>query len=314
MGGPDRRQGRLARCPPAERRVGIGYSLWHTSDQWRKPPRSWGTPAIGFYRSDDPRVLATHAAMLTGAGVDFVVVDWSNDLGMDVRRPGGPDTQRFIESATLSAFAAWGSLAAAPAIAIMIGMPDHREAVADGRLSAKAEEVHALFVADRARARLTMTYRGKPLLLVYAGTPSPWRGALPPWSDPRFETRFVTGYPAQQNMVGSDGIETLDYWSWEDRREPAVVGFDGEAECMTAVAAWRGADSPGRDGGRTYEAQWAAVRRAGPRFALAGTFNEWWASEQIDAEHSKDVEPSKAFGTRTLDLLRRNAEAFKAGA
>jgi hypothetical protein len=296
-----------------ERRVGIAYALWHDGTDWRQGShKSWGTPELGFYRSDDPSVLARHAAMLSGAGVDFIVADWSNDLRMDVRRPGGPAVQRFIEQSTLRLFDVWNAQAAAPKVVLMIGNPGDPQAVTDGRLRAKANEVHDLFVSNPQRAGRLQTYLDKPLLLVYVNTPSPWQHSLPPWTDDRFTVRFVTGFVTQQpNLQGPEGVSRYGYWSWEDRRRPTYSVHDGHPECMTVVAAWRGSGSPGRDDGRTYASQWAYARRIGPRFVLAGTLNEWWSSEQPSPQVSKDVEPSRELGSRYMDILKAQAALFK---
>ena len=170
--------GGTAAWPPSERRVGIAYSLWHTTARWEAmppPSRPWGQPLLGFYRSNDSRVLAQHAEWLSDAAVDFVFLGWSNNLGMDIRYPGGPKTQRFIESATLTLFNTWAQLPRSPRVAIMIGTPGDRHAIPDGALSMKADEVYDLFVANPARAPLMQHYLGKPLLLVYVGTPSQWQ-------------------------------------------------------------------------------------------------------------------------------------------
>ncbi len=301
--------------PPALRGVGINYSLWHRSDQWPTGAQAgWGTPSIGDYASNSPAVLATHAAWLASAGVDFIVIDWSNDLGMDIRLPGGPGTQRFIETATLALFQVWRTLAARPQVALMIGCPGDPAAISNGALTAKASEVHDLFAANPVYAGLLQTYLGKPLLLVYVNTPSPWAESLPPWSDPRFTVRFVTGFiTQQQTLLGAGGLSRFGYWSWEDREVPTYAAAGGYAECMTVVAAWRGAGTPGRANGATYLGQWAHARAIGPRFVIAGTFNEWWISEQIDVQHSKDVEPSRQLGWSSMTILQQQAALFKAG-
>ncbi len=305
----------LSPAPAAERQVGIAYALWHEDDQWQRDGHgSWGTPVAGDYRSDDPAVLARHAAQLSGAGVDFIVVDWSNDLGMDVRTPGGPATQRFIEQATVKLFDTWEALPSAPRVVLMIGNPGAPASVHDGKLTAKADEVWSLFVATPARRPRLLAYLGKPLLLVYVNTPTPWGHSLPPWHDDRFTVRFVTGFMTQQpGLIGPPGISRYGYWSWEDRNHPTYSVYGGHPECVTVVASWRGAGNHGRDHGHTYLAQWRDARRIGPRFVLAGTFNEWWVSEQIDALHSKDVEPSRELGSGSIDILRQQAALFKQG-
>ncbi|MDQ2762189.1 MAG: hypothetical protein M3Y22_01420 [Pseudomonadota bacterium] len=302
---------------PQGRQVGIGYSLWHQNEKWQDVPaphKPWGTPALGFYRSDDPSVLTRHASMLSASGVDFVVVDWSNDLGMDMRRTGEPGMRRFIETATIKMFDTWSGLAGAPRTVLMIGNPGDKDGLSNGKLSAKADEVHELFVADAAHAPRLQTYQGKPLLIVYVGTPTPWGHSLPPWRDNRFTVRFMTGFLTQQTTLLSEGgVSKYGYWSWEDRGEPTYSVFDGKPECMTVVAAWRGQGTRGRDGGRTYVSEWEHACKIGPRFVLAGTFNEWWKTEQISAEGSKDVETSQEHGSRYMDILREQAGLFKAG-
>lgn len=55
--------------------VGVAYSTWHQSENWENV---WGKPKLGFYRSDDEKVICQHGKWLTEAGVDFIFVDWSN--------------------------------------------------------------------------------------------------------------------------------------------------------------------------------------------------------------------------------------------
>jgi hypothetical protein len=43
------------------------------------------------------------------------------------------------------------------------------------------------------------------------------------------------------------------------------------------------------------------------------SWNEWSKGEQPSAEVSKDIEPSKEFGTQYMDLLGREVSLFKAG-
>ena len=301
--------------PAAERRVAIGYALWHADLDWTHGSHaSWGTPELGYYRSADPAILAKHAAWLSGAHVDFVIVDWSNDLDTDIRTTKGPPLQRYIETSTTILFDVWNQQPTAPKIAIMIGNPGKPLSVTDGSLRTKSDEVHDLFVANPARGARLETYLGKPLLLVYVNTPSPWQTGLPPWNDNRFTVRFVTGFLAQQkNLETPMGVSRYGYWSWEDRNSPTYCIYAGRPESMTIVAAWRGKGSHGRNGGKTFLSQWAEARRIGPRFAVAGTWNEWWISEQINARSSKDIEPSVEYHKNYLNMLADQAALFKRG-
>ena len=306
----------LSPWPAKDRRVGIGYSLWHDDLDWTHGTHaSWGKPELGFYRSADPAIQSRHAAWLSGAKVDFVIADWSNDLDTDIRTKRGQPLQRYIEKSTTTLFDVWNLQPVAPRIAVMIGNPGEPAAVTDGKLRIKANEIHDLFVANPSRASRLETYLGKPLLLVYVNTPSPWQNGLPPWTDERFTVRFVTGFLNQQKRLETpSGTSRYGYWSWEDRHHPSYAVYDGHPECMTVVAAWRGSGSPGRNSGRTFIEQWSDARLIGPKFVVAGTFNEWWISEQIGVDTSKDIEPSVELHTQYLDLLRTQATLFKQSA
>jgi hypothetical protein len=98
-----------------------------------------------------------------------------------------------------------------------------------------------------------------------------------------------------------------------------VATYQGSAEAINVVAAWRGdaasnVPAEGRRDGQTYRDGWARARKVGPHFALAGSFNEWSnPNEEPSAEISKDIEPSHVFGMQYLDLLKKEATAFKTG-
>ncbi len=297
------------------RLVGLAYSLWHSDNNWNQEAgRSWGTPLIGFYRSDDRTILQKHAVRLSQAGVDFICIDWSNDLNFDVRRDAAPPAQRFIERATLTLFDVWRTLCRHPKIVIMIGDPLEPAAPSNGHLQAKADEVFDLFCGPSPHAGMMQTYLGKPLLMVYVNSPSPYQDGLPDWADDRFTVRWVTAFINEQpRLKGPPGGSRYGFWSWEEIGNPTYTVQNGQPECMTVVAAWRAPDTPGRQDGRTYVAGWEYARKIGPRIVLGGTFNEWKTSEQPSATVSKDVEDSEQFGTFYLDTLAQQAAWFKAG-
>ena len=49
----------------------------------------------------------------------------------------------------------------------------------------------------------------------------------------------------------------------------------------------------------------------GTRIALVVSFNEWVLGEQISLENSKDIEPSKTYGTLYLDIMKEQIKKFK---
>ena len=304
----------LTPSPPNTRLVGLAYSTWHGSTNWHN---MWGVPALGPYVSNDRAVIRKHAEWISDAGVDFIFVDWSNDVDYT---PGQPKHAHLkpLEDATEILLDEFASLARRPRIALMIGTAGAPAAASDGRLQRKADQVWKTFAENPRYRPLLQEYLGKPLLIVYANTPTPY-GTKLPWNDPRFTVRWMTGYIAQQpSLLGPNLLSKQGYWSWEDRGEQPFSVVEGHPECMTVVASWRadrGRNIPaaGRQGGETFRNQWARARAIGPAVTLVVSWNEWVSSEQPSPELSKDLEPSVQFGDLYLRLLKEQIVLFKQG-
>ena len=309
--------------PPAQRRVGIAYTTWHQNATWKN---TWGTPLNGFYASDDRAVIRRHAQQLADAGVDFAWVDWSNDIGY-VYDPNKkrPDFD-MIEGATFTLFDEWARMRDAgqktPNISIFLGVTGAPAAADDGRLQSKADKLWNQFVANPVYRSLIEMDGGKPLLVVYVNTPSPFQSGVPKWNDPRFTVRWMTGYVTQQSALRDGEISKYGYWSWEDRGPQTFPVVDGHPEAMVINAATRPQGKPGdkgyipaatRDNGATFGKSWARAREIGPKYAMIVSWNEWSKGEQPSAQVSKDIEPSKEFGAQYLDILKAQIAKFKAG-
>jgi hypothetical protein len=303
--------------PPSERIVGVAYTTWFNSDRWHNV---WGTPELGTYRSDDRNVIRRHGEWLADAGVDFIFVDWSNNVDYT---PGQPRHAHLkpLEDATTVVFEEFAKLPRRPKIALMLGTAGAPPAATDGRLQRKADQVWKTYAEDPRFRPLLQEYLGKPLVIVYTNTPTPYGAKPPDWNDPRYTVRWMTGYVMQQPpLVGPGKVSRSGYWSWEDRGEQPYAVHAGRPEAMTVVASWRAQGKPGEPGyiapagrteGRTFREQWARARAVGPKIALVVSWNEWTRGEQPDAEISKDLEPSKEHGRFYLNLLKEQIALFK---
>jgi hypothetical protein len=307
----------LIKAPPETRQVGIAYAAWHDRIPWGK---TWDVPQLGQYLSTELNIIRQHAAWLSDANVDFIYIDWSNNLNTGIGDNKGQHRQLFIEGTTRVIFDAYKKLQRHPKIVIMIGFPGDKAGLADGRLQRKADQVWNEFAANPIYENIYLHYLHYPLLLVYTGTPSPFSKGLPRCGDPRFTVRYMTGFVSQQpGLLAPGSVSHYGYWSWEDRGTPTVAAYQGSAEAINVVAAWRGdaasnVPAEGRRDGQTYRDGWARARKVGPHFALAGSFNEWSnPNEEPSAEIGKDIEPSHVFGMQYLDLLKKEATAFKTG-
>lgn len=301
--------------PPSERLVGMAYSTWFPPVSW---DRTWDKPLLGPYNSADPRIIRQHAEWLADAGVDFIWVDWSNNLDLDHTNPAG--AQRLdllaLENATRILFDEYTQLERRPKISIFLGYQDDPEKLNDGRLRRKADQVYETYVQNPRFRPLLQDYLGKPLLVIYVGTPNRFTTSAPPWDDDRFTVRWMTGFITEQPNLwsGEDRVSHYGYWSWEDRGKQTYAVHDGRPEAMTVVACWRddpNCPTPGRRDGETFRQEWARAREIGPKFAMVVSWNEWGTGEQPSVEVSKDIEPSQVHGTFYLDLLKEQIAAFK---
>ncbi len=306
--------------PPEERRVGIAYTTWHRSASRWGEGFTWDVPLNGPYLSEDRDIIRSHGEQLRDKGIDFVFVDWSNNTCYD------PETMRdsredfrVIEEATDALFEVWSELEGAPKIAFLAG-PGHSgmENLLNGNHQRKVDQIYR----DYVQKYPDMYFRcnGKPLLICYGATPTLY-GAHPEWDDDRFSVRWMTGFVGQQDDLFDRNTLAADtYWSWEERGTQTYRVFNGEVDAVTCTAASRPQaavggygyiPAVGRENGATLRRQFARAKALGARYAIVVSFNEWVTGEQPSLEVSKDIEPSKTYGTFYIDLLGELIKDFK---
>jgi hypothetical protein len=163
-------------------------------------------------------------------------------------------------------------------------------------------------------------FSGKPLVVIYMGTPSPFQAGAPAWNDLRFTVRWMTGFQDDQpNLIDGDRKSRYGFWSWWDRSPQTWAEHDGRPEAMVVCAAfpghkgWDSTDTMGRRGGRTFHEQWLRARELDPEVVVINSWNEWVHTEEMTPELSNDLEPSAAWGHTYLDLLKEEIARYKAG-
>lgn len=322
-----KRPDKYSAAPYEDRLVGVAYSTWMYKNS--RFTNSWETPLIGNYTTlDCPWALKAHAELLYDAGVDFILVDWSNNVDYDFYNKkdyrGGRARNDFetIEMGTNQLFEGWSKLEHSPKIAVFIGCPGDGDAIKDGRLQKKADQVYREYLEKEEYRDLYQTYLGKPLLVVYLGTPALAQSNLKKlWKDDRFTVRFLTGYIGQQTMFNKKTLAaTQPIWSWEERNQQCYAVNGSLVECMTVQSAWRSQGkegdngyipSSGRNDGDTLLKMWARAREFGPQIVLCPTWNEYSKGEQPTPEINKDLEPSNESGTFYYDIMKEQIKLFK---
>lgn len=188
---PPRDPGRSARRKATA--FGIGYECWFYPGGNQAGEIIWDSteakPVLGYYSSMDTHVIKQHAEWISKAGMDFILIDWSNGVFDN------------ITQATLKLLDVYSTLRTHPKVAFLIGLDN-------GQPSAKAISLLETEVLDKPdRARHLQLFHGKPLLSVYGVSPV---AAPPTFENPRFTTRYMNAFhEIVMNPWGN--------WSWEDR-------------------------------------------------------------------------------------------------
>ncbi len=297
---------------PPNKFVGILYETWFNyiqnsgafstypvmqPNQWMY----WGEPAVGYYKSDDPSIINMHATQLAGAGVDFILIDYSNNNidNSDLNGPlpallqiyqqrlqAGTPTPRIAfltSSANGGVLKLWQQVYSKYGSSIFFndaGKPlllsDNCNV--DGAANFSCKETHGLLDST---ATWSFLERSPQPLVLNAGWP---------------EQMAVS--PAQQVDYMSD-VATAHGRSW-----------DSSANSNTG---------PDR---QNYSDQWTRVDSTSPTFVLINSWNQWASinfsgnfTDEYDEQFSTDIEPQLGgHGDNYLVATGQRIARYKANA
>lgn len=276
----------------------IGMDL----ETWFGPAYAqWGhqeaTPILGEYSSLDPRILRQQTLWMNDLGINFVQLDWSNNLNGPWPTPVASE----MRDSTNLLCNLYLTMNQSPKIVLLVG-PDSGK-WGTPNFMAEVDYIYHHYMANPRYRKLFLTYLGKPLLDVYMGGPTARKP--PKWNDPRFTIRYVNAWLETVHMA------KYGYWSWYDR-DPQVTMYKGKPEAMTAVFGYPGNisdpasgnyesfDADGKDYGVTFRNQWKKVIAAKPHFAFICQWNEFEPPDQWSQNMNNDMEPTlhRGFGMR----------------
>ncbi len=260
-------------------------------------------PADGPYDSRDPALIRRQLAAARAAGLDGFLVSW-----------WGRESEEADAFAALLAPAAHAGLALAP----------YYEAGELWRRGGPGVAADLEALLDRSRgAAAWLRAGGAPVVFVYAAH----RVRPPVWEYVR--RRLAAGGRAVYLVGDAAGPGWLPWFDALHVYTPITFlarGRDVEREYRARAAAARAAGRPfvaavapgfddrsirvpgtvvPRAGGATYEATWRAALAVEPAWVLVASWNEW--------HEGSEIEPSREYGTRYLELTRRWADVFRAG-
>ncbi len=277
----------------------------------------WGEPLFGYYRSDDPWVLRRHAALLSDAGVDFVVFDTTNAVIYEdvvLRLCEVFEQQRQLGEHV-------------PQIVFMVNT----------RAGQTAEKIYELLYKPGRYRQLWFRWQGKPLLLC----------------DPAQASKEVSDFfTLRKAHWPFDLVNTHNAWHWE-ATYPQVYSYDqdpsrpeqvsvsvgqnlhqktGRVEMMSTGWARGRSFHGGRVDSRlnayqyglNFEEQWRRALELDPNVVFITGWNEWIAMQlnqkegpavfcdQFNLEFSRDAEMMKGgYGDSYYMQMAANIRRFK---
>ena len=325
-----------------DRYVGVFYFLWlrlnHVYDNSQilkenpdarktnaSPPwgpknafHFWGEPLFGYYRSEDPWVLRRHAALLSDAGVDFLVFDTTNALIYE--NVVMPLCEVFEQQRQLGEHV--------PQITFMVNSQAGRT----------AQKIYELLYKPGRYPELWFRWKGKPLLIC----------------DPAEASEEVADFfTLRKAHWPFELINTHNAWHWE-ATYPQVYSYDEDLSKPEQVNVSVGQNlhqesgrvemmSTGRARGRSFQKgrvddrphaykygfnfreQWKRAFELDPEVVFITGWNEWIAMQlnkkkegppifcdQFDLEFSRDVEMMKGgYGDNYYMQMAANIRRFK---
>lgn len=269
--------------------VGLWYTAWWTKDDrfhhWDHCHR---LPVGGPYTAGDPAVIARHYAQFRDMGIDFLIMDDTNDAGND----GG-----LINDNIRAWFDFMDRQPPAARIPICIG--GGGEMRAEGRPG--QQRAADFYWTAWAQRPSYFHLEGKPLLLVDTDK----NYGPGDFDDPRFSVRWVYNGDNHAAML------QRKTWGWGSY-EPAPILKESMSiwpgHCFPQYVEQQGLDpvEQAREGGRLYARMWLRTLKAHPRFVTIADWNNFQEETSIEDSYSWDDE----LGYTTPDLYRRITRAY----
>jgi hypothetical protein len=292
--------------PDPEHLVGAQYCPLYTP-QWFVWNTAQAVPLVGFYRSWDRDVLRQHLLWLVESGVDFLMVDWSNQLWGRAHWDERLDNANEIVHSTAILLETMAAMREeglpVPKMTIFVGLTNGPPTTM-AAINEENDWIYHNFVRNPRFHGLFLEYLRKPLLFVFNMQGPDWlkKSKQVPVDDRHFTIRWMSAQhqATRHNQVG--------YWTWMDGvlRQPASL-LKGKPEAMTVSVGffgtdgWKGRSAFGRRGGWTYVESFRQALQQQPRFLQLHQFQEFAGQEEdpkakfygdsYSVELSDDFEP-----------------------
>ena len=271
---------------PTHRRhlVGMDYEPWFTPLNM-----TWNTaeaiPLLGKYSSFNPQVVRQHALWLDQMGINYILMDWSNNLWGKTRFRQCPPNARQLISATTQLLKTYAQMRkqgiATPQVTLLLGLingPPTTTTALNGELA----WIYRNYIRNPRFAGLWLVYHKKPLIVIFNGGGPAFLAGKMAVGEPAINTHDFTVRWMASQLQGDPGMAHAGYWSWMDGAiRPVPTYHGGQCEALTitpaffAAGGWLGPRARARDNGFTYVREFNAALRYRPRFLNICQWNEF---------------------------------------
>ncbi len=270
----------------------------------------WGKPQGGFYKSDDKAAHKRSLVLLEAAGVDFLILDYTNCTASGCA-PGTKARKQFFDLPCTALFTAMDELKA----------EGHRppRAVFWTRDPLLFDCIYEQYYTDDRWRDHFVYWNGKPLILG-------WDYSEKAMESRHFTVRFMYGlqyrvFPCQWSYLEHDTARVISY---DDLGAPEQMSASVAAQ--TTYLSLRDETAHGRDKGRFWHRQWENAFRVHPKILTVAWWNEWVAqlyriegvgyifTDNFNTEYSRDIEPMEGgHGDAYYQRLCQYIKAYKSG-
>lgn len=322
----------------ATRFIGMEWEPWFTAlnDRWNTGE---SVPIVGNYDSFNRDVIKQHAIWMIESGIDFIMVDWTNNLWEKNHWNERNANVQELCNATTVTLEVYESLKKddiqTPKVVLLLGLNNG----INSTMTAINEELDFIKTnyVDKYSKDIWIWYNSKPLVVILdCGNVHP--SSPIPVNDKYFTIRWM----ATQLQVTHQ--EQLGYWSWMDGSERPVATKIPHTNIVEAVTpatgtfaslGWLGSDARGHRGGSTFIEQYKTVYETLPLFTIINQWNEFAGQEEghgygpnhdiyvdsYNVELNNDIEPTDmnecayrgcgGWGFSLLNIQRAMIDTFR---
>ncbi len=267
----------------------------------------WGKPAQGYYRSTNKQATENNMRMISAAGVDFLILDYTFATA-DIYHPGTEEWDDYIYN---------------PSVVLLDKITEMR---------ARGEKAPHVVYWFTSRKMFDLAYE-------YFYSVDKWKDCFVYWNGKPFalgwcydeETLKLENFTVRFMYGLQNKVKTYQ-WSYLEPDTTETVSYDenGQPEHLSASVATQNTymslpTACGRDGGRFWNKQWKHIFDVHPKIATVTWWNEWCAqlykvdgvgyvfTDNFNFEYSRDIEPVEGgHGDTYYKWLCEYVKAYKA--